>query len=61
MEQVEGMDALLAGETDLAGFRAEARQLLAHQVAPEDVRWRLDPEGAKRYTDPQSASSSRPR
>lgn len=33
------MEARLAGETDLAGFREEARALLAHQVPPEDVRW----------------------
>ncbi len=29
----------LSGETDLAGFRQEARQLLAHQVPPEEVQW----------------------
>ena len=29
----------LASETDLAGFRNEARVLLAHQVPPEDVQW----------------------
>ncbi|WP_332814330.1 UdgX family uracil-DNA binding protein [Ramlibacter sp.] len=29
----------LSGETDLAGFRQEARQLLAHQVPPDEVQW----------------------
>jgi probable DNA metabolism protein len=33
------MQARLAGETDLAGFREEARALLAHQVPPESVQW----------------------
>ncbi|HUR88952.1 MAG TPA: TIGR03915 family putative DNA repair protein [Ramlibacter sp.] len=33
------MDARLASETDLAGFREEARALLAHQIPPDDVRW----------------------
>jgi DNA polymerase len=33
------MQARLAGETDLAGFREEARALLAHQVPPEAVQW----------------------
>jgi probable DNA metabolism protein len=55
-----GMEAKLAGDTDLAGFRSEARQLLAHQVPPEDVQWQLQP-AADQYTDPQSPQSSRPR
>ncbi|MEP6791721.1 MAG: TIGR03915 family putative DNA repair protein, partial [Ramlibacter sp.] len=33
------MEALLASQTDLAGFREEARSLLAHQVPPEEVHW----------------------
>ena len=33
------MEARLATETDLAGFREEARVLLAQQVPPEDVHW----------------------
>lgn len=33
------MRARLASETDLAGFREEARSLLAHQVPPEQVDW----------------------
>ncbi|MFC5496587.1 TIGR03915 family putative DNA repair protein [Caenimonas terrae] len=34
------MEARLASETDLAGFREEARSLLAHQVPPDQVDWR---------------------
>lgn len=33
------MQARLASETDLAGFREEARALLAHQVPPDQVDW----------------------
>lgn len=55
------MDAKLAGQTDLAGFRAEARQLLAHQVPPEDVHWLLGPASASGYSDAQSPTASRPR
>jgi DNA polymerase len=33
------MQARLASETDLAGFREEARSLLAHQVPPDQVDW----------------------
>ena len=33
------MEARLASETDLAGFREEARLLLGQQVPPEAVRW----------------------
>lgn len=54
------MDAKLEGQTDLAGFRSEARQLLSHQVPPEDVHWLLetplDP-----YSDAESPLASRPR
>jgi probable DNA metabolism protein len=55
-----GMEAKLAGPTDLAGFRTEARQLLAHQVPPAEVQWQLDPEAA-RYSDLQTPQASRPR
>jgi DNA polymerase len=55
-----GMEAKLAGQTDLAGFRSEARQLLAHQVPPEEVQWQLQAP-ADVYTDAQSPQSSRPK
>jgi probable DNA metabolism protein len=54
------MEAKLAGHTDLAGFRSEARQLLAHQIPPEEVQWQLAVH-ADQYLDPQSPQSSRPR
>jgi len=54
------MEAKLAGQTDLAGFRSEARQLLAHQVPPEEVQWQLEPP-ADQYVDPQSPMASRPK
>lgn len=59
METHSSTEATLVGQTDLAGFRSEARQLLAHQVPPEDVQWQLQP--AAEYTDPQSPLASRPR
>src|SRR4051812_38890017 len=40
------MDAKLAGPIDLAGFRSEARQLLAHQVPPHEVHWAMNLEAA---------------
>ena len=54
------MEVRLAGQTDLAGFRSEARQLLAHQVPPEEVHWLLDAH-ADPYTDAQSPQASRPK
>ena len=36
------MEARLFGETDLAGFREEARLLLRQQVPPEAVRWHTE-------------------
>lgn len=60
MTESSGMEAKLAGHTDLAGFRSEAGQLLAQQVPPEEVHWQLAAE-ADPYFDPQSPQSSRPR
>lgn len=60
MERGLAMEAKLAGQTDLAGFRSEARQLLAHQVPPEEVQWQLATT-EQAYTDPQSPQSSRPK
>lgn len=60
MDRSSDMEVKLAGQTDLAGFRSEARQLLAHQVPPDEVQWQLqapvDP-----FVDPQSPQSSRPK
>jgi probable DNA metabolism protein len=54
------MEVKLAGQTDLAGFRSEARQLLAHQVPPDEVQWQLQPP-LDPFVDPQSPQSSRPK
>jgi probable DNA metabolism protein len=59
METSSSTEATLVGQTDLAGFRSEARQLLAHQVPPEVVQWQL--QAPAEYTDPQSPLASRPR
>jgi probable DNA metabolism protein len=55
------MHARLAGETDLAGFRAEARELLAHQVPPEEVQWDMaQAQNTELFADP-AAAETRPR
>jgi DNA polymerase len=59
MDRGIAMDAKLKGQVDLAGFRAEARQLLAHQVPPDEVHWQLG--AIDQYDDAQSPLASRPR
>jgi DNA polymerase len=59
-QQGVDMEVKLAGHTDLAGFRSEARQLLAHQVPPDEVQWQLTPP-VDDYIDAQSPQASRPR
>ncbi|MBL0392162.1 DUF4130 domain-containing protein [Ramlibacter monticola] len=54
------MQIKLAGQTDLAGFRSEARQLLAHQVPPEEVEWGMEA-SADPFADPGPAQASRPK
>jgi uracil-DNA glycosylase len=55
------MEAHLATETDLAGFREEARVLLAQQVPPEDVCWlTASANDADPFADPASPADSRP-
>ncbi len=47
------MEARLASETDLAGFREEAGALLAHQVPPEAVHWEAaHAQNSDSFTDP---------
>ncbi len=47
------MEARLASETDLVGFREEVRALLAHQVPPEDVHWRTaEAQNSDVFADP---------
>lgn len=50
------MEVKLTGYTDLAGFRTEARQLLAHQVPPDEVHWALDLGHAGEFSDLQQTS-----
>ena len=54
-----GVEVKLSGPTDLAGFRSEARQLLAHQVPPGEVDWQ--PSAGSDSGDPASLAASRPR
>lgn len=55
------MEARLASETDLAGFREEARALLSQQVPPEAVQWQTSPaQNCDLYADPAAAADSRP-
>ena len=55
------MDAVLANEIDLAGFRHEAQVLLAHQVPPESVHWHTArADNSDLFADPAQASDSRP-
>lgn len=61
MDVERAMDVKLSGQTDLAGFRSEARQLLAHQVAPEDVTWVLDLASMDACCEFESPLASRPR
>ena len=56
------MQARLANQTDLAGFRSEAGSLLAHQVPPEAVQWETEPaQNADHFADPGAAAAARPR
>jgi probable DNA metabolism protein len=60
-EMTMSTDAKLAGPIDLAGFRSEARQLLAHQIPPNEVLWAMDPARMDGYEQPVPATASRPR
>jgi probable DNA metabolism protein len=52
----------LASEIDLDGFRNEARELLAHQVPPEEVQWEtLHTLGDDLFAQPVGAADARPR
>ena len=55
------MEARLASETDVAGFREEARSLLSQQVPPEAVQWATaHARNNDQFADPASPSDSRP-
>ncbi|TFZ06763.1 DUF4130 domain-containing protein [Ramlibacter henchirensis] len=52
----------LASEIDLAGFRDEARELLAHQVPPHEVHWEtVHTLGDDLFADPVQGSDQRSR
>ena len=56
------MEARLASETDLAGFREEARMLLGQQVPPEAVHWRtVQAQNSDMFADPALPGEGRPR
>jgi probable DNA metabolism protein len=56
------MEARLASETDVAGFREEARVLLSHQIPPEAVHWRAETaQNSDQFADPAAPGDSRPR
>ena len=56
------MEARLASETDLTGFREEARVLLGRQVPPEAVHWRTaQAQNSDMFADPALPGAGRPR
>ncbi len=56
------MEARLSSETDLAGFREEARVLLGQQVPPEAVQWQTaQAQNSDLFAEPPAPSESRPR
>jgi probable DNA metabolism protein len=56
------MEARLASETDLAGFREEVRLLLAQQVPPEAVHWQTArAQNSDLFADPVALGEGRPR
>lgn len=56
------MEARLASETDLVGFREEVRLLLAQQVPPEAVHWQTaEAQNSDTFSDPVALNDHRPR
>jgi probable DNA metabolism protein len=56
------VEARLASETDLAGFREEACVLLRRQVPPEAVRWQTaQAQSGELFADPVRSGEGRPR
>jgi probable DNA metabolism protein len=56
------MEARLASETDLVGFREEVRLLLAQQVPPEAVHWQTaEAQNSETFSDPVALGDNRPR
>jgi len=56
------VEARLASETDLLGFREEARALLSQQVPPEAVQWATaQAQNSDQFADPVALADNRPR
>ena len=56
------MEARLSSETDLLGFREEARALLSQQVPPEAVHWQTaQAQNSDLFADPEALGDARPR
>jgi probable DNA metabolism protein len=56
------MEARLSSETDLLGFREEARALLSQQVPPEAVHWATaQAQNSDHFADPVALGDNRPR
>ncbi len=54
------MRAQLAGDTDFAGFRAQARALLAQQVPPDQVRWATSANDGDLFTQETAVEGAPP-
>lgn len=56
------MEARLASETDIEGFRQETRALLAQQVPPDKVEWRAQAQNSEQFADvAQGTAAAAPR
>jgi DNA polymerase len=51
------MEARLASEIDIVGFREEARSLLAHQVPPDEVHWMAEAQNCEQFTEANPAAN----
>ncbi len=51
------MEARLASETDIEGFREETRLLLAQQVPPDSVHWTAQAQNCEQFADVPSSLS----
>ncbi|MES2785401.1 MAG: TIGR03915 family putative DNA repair protein [Pseudomonadota bacterium] len=52
------MEARLSSETDIEGFRAETRLLLAQQVPPDSVHWTAEAQNSERFAEVSSGPAS---
>lgn len=52
------LDIRLAHPTDLDGWRAQARMLIARQIRPEEVSWRVGDQSPDLFASPPAPASS---